>query len=153
MKDLGWANYKKTRDVANIVQMIPFSSGWKTMGVVIKLGGGRWRLYLKGTSEILTKKCTWHVIVGKNIGAHNAYNEEVRTAEIDDMVSDNISQTIIFYANQTLRTLLFAIGILTLGLPMGRIPLNSVIICGRNVDNIVTLYCLRRPSGRSADYM
>ena len=31
--------------------------------------------------------------------------------------------------------------------------LNSVIICGRNVDNIVTLYCLRRPSGRSADYM
>ena len=33
------------------------------------------------------------------------------------------------------------------------IPLNSVIICGRNVDNIVTLYCLRRPSGRSADYM
>ena len=101
-KDLGWANYKKTRDVANIVQMIPFSSGWKTMGIIVKLSGGRWRLYLKGTSEILTKKCTQHVIVSKNIGAHNAYNEEVRTARIDDMASDNISRTIIFYVNQTL---------------------------------------------------
>ena len=67
------------------------------------------------------KKCTRHVIVGKNIGAHNAYNEEVRTAEIDDMASDNISWTIIFYVNQTLQTLLFAIGISTLGLPMGQI--------------------------------
>ena len=91
------------------------------MGVVVKLGGGRWRLYLKGTSEILTKKCTRHVIVGKNIGAHNTYNEEVRTAKIDDMASDNISWTIIFYVNQTLRTLLFVIGILTLGLPMGQV--------------------------------
>ena len=39
-KDLGWANYKKTQDMANIVQMIPFSSGQKTIGIVIKLGGG-----------------------------------------------------------------------------------------------------------------
>ena len=41
MKDLGWADYKKTRDAANIVQMIPFSSEQKAMGViVVKLGRG-----------------------------------------------------------------------------------------------------------------
>ena len=39
-KELGWADYKKTRDTANIIQMIPFSSERKAMGVVVKLGSG-----------------------------------------------------------------------------------------------------------------
>ena len=53
----------------------------------------------------LTKKRTQHDIVGKNIDAHSNYDDEVKTAEIDDMASDNTSQTIIFYAKQTLRTI------------------------------------------------
>jgi P-type Ca2+ transporter type 2C len=34
-KDLGWANYKATRDAANVIQMIPFSSERKAMGCVV----------------------------------------------------------------------------------------------------------------------
>ena len=56
-----WADYKKTWDMPNIVQMIPFSNEQRAMGIV--------------------------------------------TAKIDDMVKDNISQTIIFYVNQTLQTI------------------------------------------------
>ena len=36
-KELGWADYKKTRDAAAVVQMIPFSSERKAMGIVVKL--------------------------------------------------------------------------------------------------------------------
>ena len=105
-QELGWADYKETRASADIVQMIPFSSERKAMGVVVKLGGGRWRLYLKGASEILTKECTRHVVVGMDAGERGpSDDEEVETAEIDDLACDNISRTIIFYANQTLRTI------------------------------------------------
>jgi Ca2+-transporting ATPase len=44
-KELGWADYKKTRDAAAVVQMIPFSSERKAMGIVVKLADGQSRLY------------------------------------------------------------------------------------------------------------
>lgn len=99
-KENGWADYKKTREAAEIVQMIPFSSERKAMGVVIRLPGGRARLYLKGASEILTKSCTRHVVVERG-----SADKDVQTLELDDLARDNISRTIIFYANQTLRTI------------------------------------------------
>ena len=43
---------------AYIAQMIPFDSGRKCMGVVIKLANGKYRLLVKGASEILISKCT-----------------------------------------------------------------------------------------------
>ena len=43
------------------------SSEWKSMGIIVKLGSGWWRLYLKGTSEILTKNSTQHVIFSKDV--------------------------------------------------------------------------------------
>ncbi|TDL19883.1 calcium-translocating P-type ATPase [Rickenella mellea] len=113
-KELAWAGYAGVRTAAaeRIVQMIPFSSERKAMGVVVKLPAGRggrergWRVYLKGASEILTKRCTRHVVVredGAQSGAGE--DEEVETQEIDALAKDNISRTIIFYANQTLRTI------------------------------------------------
>jgi Ca2+-transporting ATPase len=109
-KELGWAEYAGVRTAAaeRVVQMIPFSSERKAMGVVVKLrhgGGGRergWRVYLKGANEILTKRCTRHVVVRED-GAPNGAGEdkEVETQEIDALAKDNI----LFYANQTLRTI------------------------------------------------
>lgn len=61
-------------------------------------------MYLKGASEILTKKCTRHVVVGKTVTG-SGHDEEVETERIDELASDNITRTIIFYANQTLRTI------------------------------------------------
>ncbi|KAH8100992.1 calcium-translocating P-type ATPase [Cristinia sonorae] len=101
-KELGWDNYKETRDSAQIIQMIPFSSERKAMGVVVKQNG-IYRLYLKGASEILTKKCTKHIVVHEGGQGYNG--DEVEVEDIDELASDNISRTIIFYANQTLRTI------------------------------------------------
>ncbi|KDQ49090.1 hypothetical protein JAAARDRAFT_686421 [Jaapia argillacea MUCL 33604] len=102
-QDLGWEPFLGVRGDANVVQMIPFSSERKAMGVVVKLPKGGWRLYLKGASEILTGMCQRHVVVYKEGGEKK--EGPVETLEIDDLARDNISQTIIFYANQTLRTI------------------------------------------------
>jgi P-type Ca2+ transporter type 2C len=101
-EELGWPNYKHTRHAVQIIQMYPFSSERKAMAVVVQTGSSRWRLYVKGASEILTKKCTRHVLVSRD---HGQDGGEVETADIDELGKENISRTIIFYANQTLRTI------------------------------------------------
>ncbi|BEI91925.1 uncharacterized protein CcaverHIS019_0407450 [Cutaneotrichosporon cavernicola] len=98
-QDLGWADYKDTRDHAGVVQMIPFSSELKAMGVVIKTPEGKYRIYVKGASEVLTKKCTSYV----NVRAQPTPG--VSVLPYDDAAAQNIAKTIIFYADQTLRTL------------------------------------------------
>ena len=100
--DLGWKDFKTTRDAADIIQMIPFSSERKAMGVVIRMPNGTYRFYAKGASEILSRRCSRHVVVKQGGGASSA---EVATQEIDELARENISRTIIFYANQTLRTI------------------------------------------------
>ena len=66
-KELGWADYReaRARTEDDIVQMIPCSSERKAMGVVIKMHDGRYRLYIKGASENLTKKCVRHVVIAR----------------------------------------------------------------------------------------
>lgn len=102
-KELGWRNFRETRESATIIQMIPFSSERKSMGVVVKLPGGGYRLYVKGASEILSKKCKYHVVVNKD--GNFDTSGVVQTRAIDEFAEDNISRTIIFYANQSLRTI------------------------------------------------
>ena len=104
-KDLGWENWKKTRESSEIIQMIPFSSERKAMGVVVRLPSGRYRLFLKGASEILTKKCTRHVVVSKNPDQSQHPDSEIETGAINKTTKGNISRTITFYANQMLRTI------------------------------------------------
>ena len=57
-KELGRTNVKDTREATDIVQMIPFSSDRRSIGCVVHLPNGGHRLYIKGASELLTKKCT-----------------------------------------------------------------------------------------------
>jgi Ca2+-transporting ATPase len=116
-QELGWPDFKKTRDNADIVQMLPFSSERKAMGVVVrKENGKRYRAYFKGASEILSKKCTRHVVTTRPPQGEKFVDEEKRvirdddndaieTQQIDSLAEDNITRTIIFYANQTLRTI------------------------------------------------
>ncbi|KAH9945065.1 calcium-translocating P-type ATPase [Epithele typhae] len=99
-KENGWADYKATRDSATVEQMFPFSSDRKAMGVVVRMPDSKYRVYLKGASEILTRRCTRHVVVKRE-----SQDTEVQTVPIDDLSRDNIQRTIIFYANQTLRTI------------------------------------------------
>ena len=100
-KELEWRDFKETRDAADIVQMIPFSSERKSMGVVVRLPQGGYRAYFKGASEILAKKSTRHVVVHQD----GQYPDGIVTQPIDELAEENINRTIIFYANQTLRTI------------------------------------------------
>ncbi|KAG4440905.1 hypothetical protein IFR05_003595 [Cadophora sp. M221] len=55
---LGMGPVDQERANVPIVQLIPFDSGRKCMGVVIQLENGKYRLYVKGASEILLEKCS-----------------------------------------------------------------------------------------------
>jgi Ca2+-transporting ATPase len=55
---MGMGPVSEERANANIIQMIPFDSGRKCMGVVVQLDNGTARLYVKGASEILLSKCS-----------------------------------------------------------------------------------------------
>ena len=104
-KDLKWPSYHDTRQKADVVEVIPFSSERKASGVLIKLPNGKYRLLLKGASEILSKKCTRHVVVQNPSKGSLPDSENIELTEIDELGRDNISRTIIFYANQMLRTI------------------------------------------------
>ncbi|KAM0750630.1 putative calcium-transporting ATPase [Meredithblackwellia eburnea MCA 4105] len=106
-KDQKWEDYKVTREKAKVVQMIPFSSERKAMGAVIELPNGGYRLLLKGASEVLSKLANRHVVVTENLpeSEREAASDTVATEEFNDETRANISRTIIFYANQSLRTI------------------------------------------------
>ncbi|KAK4701418.1 P-type Ca2+ transporter type 2C, partial [Phenoliferia sp. Uapishka_3] len=127
-KTQGWADYKQVREQSKVVQMIPFSSERKAMGVVVELPEGGFRLMLKGASEVLAKLSTRHVVVAENIqetseeGAAHAIPTEEFTDETRSNICEIVSalhnfrlkanflralsaRTIIFYANQSLRTI------------------------------------------------
>lgn len=118
-KERGWRSYREVRDHAErdggVVQVVPFSSARKAMGVVVQLKAGekkKWRIYLKGASEILTARCKRHVVVAKEGGKKATGEKEmvdgegqIETAEIGELEADNISRTITFYASQSLRTI------------------------------------------------
>lgn len=55
---LAMGSVNEERSNANVVQMVPFDSGRKCMAVVVKLGNARYRMFVKGASEIMLGKCT-----------------------------------------------------------------------------------------------
>lgn len=100
-----WPDFRGLRASAEIVQMIPFSSERKAMGVLVRLSGGpsRYRLYVKGASEVLTKLTTDYVVVREERPEEGG--EEIETSEFGPETRSNINRTIMCYANQSLRTI------------------------------------------------
>jgi len=90
---LGMTTVGEARANANIVQMIPFDSARKCMGVVVKLGNGQFRLMVKGASEIMLGKCS-RILTLDGVGAE-------KTPKIQGEVGETISA----YANRSLRTI------------------------------------------------
>lgn len=87
----GWPHYREARDSAKVVQMIPFSSERKAMGVVLQLPNGNYRLLLKGASEVLAKLCERHVIVEENTDPSiGREDDEIATAEFNEETRSNI---------------------------------------------------------------
>lgn len=94
---LGMDSISVERSNAEIVQMIPFDSGRKCMGTVQKVGN-KYRLYVKGASEIMLKHCT-KIIRDPTRG--------VDGVSISNDNLDSLNKMIEAYASRSLRTIGF----------------------------------------------
>lgn len=93
---LGMGPVAEERSDANIVQLFPFDSGRKCMGVVLKTADGRYRMFVKGASEIVLQACSRVVTPESTALADTALTEEM---------IQSISETITTYASRSLRTI------------------------------------------------
>ncbi|KAJ6191859.1 hypothetical protein J3E72DRAFT_413366 [Bipolaris maydis] len=90
---LGLGNVAQERANANLVQVIPFDSAIKCSGAVAKLSDGRYRLYVKGASEILLA-----------ISSTDA-NKELIEAPMTADNRETLEHIITTYASRSLRTI------------------------------------------------
>jgi len=93
---LGMESVSRERSNATVTQLIPFDSGRKCMGVVVQLANGKYRLYVKGASEILLDKCT---------GIIPDPTKEPSTAPMTDDNRQTLINLIDNYASRSLRTI------------------------------------------------
>lgn len=94
---MGMGAVTTERSNANIVQLIPFDSGRKCMGAVVKLDDGKYRLYVKGASEILLGKAT-SIVEG---------TKDLSTRPLSTDIRETLSHLIETYATRSLRTIGF----------------------------------------------
>jgi len=93
---LAMGSVSEARSNVNIVQLYPFDSGRKCMGVVVQLDNGTYRLYVKGASEILLDKCSEII--------HDP-TQEVTSSSMSEDHRKTILDLIDNYASRSLRTI------------------------------------------------
>ncbi|KAI9376134.1 cation-transporting atpase [Aspergillus egyptiacus] len=89
---LGMGSLAEERANATIVQLMPFDSGRKCMGAVIKLPNGTYRFLVKGASEIL-------------LGYSSTVWMPNGRIDLDSNERERLEQVILDYAKQSLRTI------------------------------------------------
>lgn len=93
---LGMQGLAAERSNSTIVQIIPFDSGRKCMGSVVKLPNGSYRLYVKGASEILLAACTRIL---------NSPSKVFSDSPITQQNIQDLNEIIVQYASRSLRTI------------------------------------------------
>ncbi|KAF2265811.1 calcium-translocating P-type ATPase [Lojkania enalia] len=93
---LGMASVSTERSNANVVQVVPFDSSIKCSAVTVKLEDGRYRMYVKGASEILLGKCDRIISDATKELTDNFLSEDQR---------DTLEHVITTYASRSLRTI------------------------------------------------
>jgi Ca2+-transporting ATPase len=93
---LGMGSLQTARANASIVQVVPFDSAIKCSAVAAKLADGRYRLYVKGASEILLGKCDKIV---------SDATKELTAVRLTEDNQETLEQVITTYASRSLRTI------------------------------------------------
>ncbi|KAL8327764.1 hypothetical protein RB597_003878 [Gaeumannomyces tritici] len=93
---LGMGPVNQERENSKTLQLFPFDSGRKCMGIVVQLPNGKARLYVKGASEILLGKCT-HIL-------RDPSKDATATAITEDNMN-GLKMLIASYARKSLRTI------------------------------------------------
>jgi len=93
---LGIGPVSVERSNAIIVQIFPFDATRQSMGVVVALETGPYRLYVKGASEVILRKCT-RVIRDPS--------QDFSDMEISTTSREYLGQVINNYASRSLRTI------------------------------------------------
>ena len=96
-EQLGMGPVAEERNGVEIVQLIPFDSDRKCMGVVMRLASGTYRLLVKGAAEILLEKATSEVV--------DTAGEALQHDTLTDASRARISATIGGFAGKSLRTI------------------------------------------------
>jgi P-type Ca2+ transporter type 2C len=93
---LSLGSVSEERSDATVVQLIPFDSKRKCMGVVTKLDNSKYRLYVKGASEILLAKCTETI---------RDPTKGISSSPMADENRQTLTELIDHYASRSLRTI------------------------------------------------
>ena len=96
-EQLGMGPVAEERNGVEIVQLIPFDSDRKCMGVVIRLASGTYRLLVKGAAEMLLVKANSELV--------DAAGEALRQCPLTDPSRKRVSTSIDEFANKSLRTI------------------------------------------------
>ncbi|KAL8831314.1 MAG: hypothetical protein Q9191_000933 [Dirinaria sp. TL-2023a] len=94
---LGMGPVAEERAGVELVQLIPFDSDRKCMGVVIRLSSGHYRLLVKGAAEILLKRATSELV--------DKSQDTLSETDISVASRSRASETIEDFASQSLRTI------------------------------------------------
>ncbi|KAH6647576.1 hypothetical protein BKA67DRAFT_662354 [Truncatella angustata] len=93
---LGMGPVNEERSNEKILQLVPFDSGRKCMGIFVQLPNGRVRLYVKGASEIVLNQCTEII---------RDPAKDLTTSTLTDENEQTIKNLIDSYASRSLRTI------------------------------------------------
>ncbi|CAG8448465.1 10690_t:CDS:2 [Acaulospora colombiana] len=127
--DLKLRDYKELRSNADVVQMFPFSSEHKAMGVVVREGGSSWRFFVKGASEVLLSKSEFIIDTDDDDNVVNMTQENRKV--IREKIED--------YAHQSLRTIALGYRVFKEWPPSGIVTSDGEIAFERLVEEITLL--------------
>ncbi|MCJ1400999.1 plasma membrane calcium [Xylographa trunciseda] len=94
---LGMSSVADQRAVSEVVQLYPFDSDRKCMGIVVMLPSGSYRLLVKGAAEIMLANATKQLV--------NPTGEFLEEASMSTATRDRICSKITNYAGHSLRTI------------------------------------------------
>ena len=97
---LGMGSVNEERENAHIVQLVPFDSGRKCMAAVIRLDDGKYRMLVKGASEIVLEHCSkiiQHPSAGLTQTPLTPEHLEIIKSTIDDYASRSLRTIAIVY--------------------------------------------------------